>query len=74
MVGLCSHPAHIWALSDFVPLYESVWKPPRRQRLCSHWAHLWAINAFVPPYEVLGTPPPPETAGTKKGSLCVIET
>ena len=53
--GLCSHPAHLWATSDFAPRSEAL-GAARRHKLCSHPAHLWATSNFVPHSEALGNP------------------
>ena len=45
--GLGSHCAHMWAISDFVPV-QSIGDPPRRQGLGSHYADMWAKSDFVP--------------------------
>ena len=56
--ALCSHFAHLWAISDCAPRCEAV--GPRRQGLCSHLAHLWATSDSAPRSEAMGTP---EAAG-----------
>ena len=54
---LCSHAAHLWASSDYVPHFEALATPRRQgEGLYSHPAHLWATSDFVPRCEVLGTP------------------
>ena len=39
-LGLCSHRAHMWATSDFLPVL-STWDPPRLQGLSSHFSQIF---------------------------------
>ena len=60
--GLCSHHAHLWATSDFVPPLKR-WRPPRQHGLCSHLAHLWATSDLSPDLKRWGSP-------RRQGSCC----
>ena len=47
LAGLCSHSAHLWATSVFVPCSEAL-GTPKHQGLCSQSAHLWATSDLSP--------------------------
>ena len=55
--GLCSHPAHLWATSDFVPRSETLGTPQAVRVMWPPgplWA--WATSDFVPCSKAWGTP------------------
>ena len=50
--GSSSHLAHLWATSDFAPVYEAV-GTPKAAGLCSHHANLWATSDSAPRSEAV---------------------
>ena len=54
-LGLCSHPAHLRANSDFSRALMQ-WGPARWQVFCSHLAHLYATFDSPTRFEALEFP------------------